>query len=160
MKKALLIVDVQEGFFNDHNRWIIPNIQRTIREGEYELIIEATFHAEKGSLWDTQVNWTFPLSPTITEIKELLPSNALSLIKTTKSAFKGDKDVTAALHAAVIEEVHVVGLDTNDCVFATAQESFDLGFRTYVIEDCTESSEGAKYRDAGLLILRDLGMLR
>src|SRR3989344_1088465 len=128
MKRALIIVDVQEGFLTDRNRWIIPNIQKVIKDGGYSLFIEATFHAEPGSLWDTQADWTFPLSPAISEIKRLLPSGAVSVIKTTKSVFGGDKNIPALLKEKEIEEVHVVGLDTNDCVMATAFDSFDVGF--------------------------------
>ena len=54
--------------------------------------------------------------------------------------------------------MHIAGLDTNDCVFATAQDSFDLGFSTYVIEECTGSSEGKKLHDSAIFILRHLGL--
>lgn len=157
-RQALILVDIQEGFLNDKNRWIIPNIQKVIQEGDYDLIVEAIFHADKGSLWDKQTNWTFPLSPTIPDIKKLLNGNSIQVTKTTKSAFKGDKDLVKLFKERSIEEVHIVGLDTNDCIFATAQESFDLGFFTYVLEECTEASEGAEYREAALKILRHLGM--
>lgn len=157
-KRALFVVDVQEGFLNDRNRWIIPNIQKVIQQGDYCLVVEAVFHAAPGSLWAKQVQWTFPLQPTISEIKKILPQNTFTITKTTKSAFKGDKDLPAALHAAGTEEVHIVGVDVNDCVFATAQESFDLGFFTYVLEECAESSESAEIRDCALKILRHLRM--
>ncbi len=149
---------MQEGFLNDRNRWIVSNIQKALQIGNYDLVVEATFHAEPGSLWDTQTNWTFPYSPTIPEIKELLPINTFSVTKTTKSAFKGDKDLAKALHAGNITEVHVVGVDTDDCVFATAQESFDLGFFTYVLEECTESSGDVELRESALAILCRLSM--
>ena len=158
MQKALIVVDVQEGFLTDRNRWIVPNIQKVIKDGEYSLFIEAVFHAEPGSLWDKQVHWTFPLSPTIPEVKELLPANTIMVTKTTKSAFKGDVDLVRLLKSKNIEEIHIVGVDTNDCVFATAQESFDLGFFTYVLEECTESSESGEMREHALQILRDLCM--
>ncbi len=157
-KRALIIVDVQAGFLTDGNKWIIPNIQKILQEVNYDLVVEANFHADAGSLWDKQVHWTFPLSPTIPEIKNLLPADTILVTKTTKSVFKGDKDLVSVLKDKKIEEVHIVGLDTNDCVFATAQESFDLGFFTYVLEECTESSQGPEYRDYALKILQELEM--
>ena len=157
-KRALILVDLQEGFLKDNNRWIIPNVQKVIQEGKYNLIVEAVFHADPGSLWEKQVNWTFPLRPTVPEIKKLLDNNVVLVTKTTKSAFKGDKDPISIFKDKGIEEVHIVGLDANDCVFATAQESFDLGFYTYVLEEGTEASEGSEYREAALKILRHLGM--
>lgn len=158
MQKALIVVDVQEGFLNDRNRWIIPHIQKLLRDGGYDLYIEAIFHAEPGSLWDTQVHWTFPLQPTIPEIEKWLPADTVRVTKMTKSVFKGDVDVTGLLKSKSIEEVHIVGVDTQDCVLATAQEAFDLGFYTCVIEECTESSESSVLREYALGILRHLRM--
>jgi nicotinamidase-related amidase len=86
----------------------------------------------------------------------LLDKDTIAVVKTTRSAFKGDKDLIKIFKENGIEEVHIAGLDTNDCVFATAQESFDLGFFTYVFEECTESSESKEYHDAALKILRYL----
>lgn len=157
-KRALLLVDIQAGFLNERNKWIIPNIQEVIRKGNYKITIEIIFHAEKNSLWDKQTNWIFPLQPTVPEIKEMIKYNFVTITKSTKSAFKGSKDLVAILNNNDVEEVHIVGLDTNDCVFATAQESFDYGFSTYVLEECTESSEGAEYRYYALKILRNLSM--
>ena len=157
-KRALLVVDVQAGFLDDRNKWVIPNIAQVIREGGYDMLVEGIFHAEPGSLWDRQTRWTFPLQPTVLEIKKLFDPNTVTVTKTTKSAFKGDRNLVLILKEAGIEEVHVVGVDTNDCVFATAQESFDVGFSTYVLEECTESSESAEIRDCALTILRHLRM--
>src|ERR1700733_13707421 len=116
--KALIIVDVQEGFLSEHNRWIIPNIQKVIKDGTHTLYIEAVFHAEAGSLWDKQTGWTFALSPTVPEIKALLPKNTVSVVKETKSVFWGDKNIPALLKENNIDEVHIVWIDTNDCVMA------------------------------------------
>jgi len=158
MNRALIIVDVQEGFLNERNRWIVPNIKKLLERGGYAHVIEATFHAEPLSLWDTQTKWTFPYSPTLPEIKEMLPTNTISIIKETKSAFWGDTDIRALLKKNGVTEVHVVGLDTNDCVMATAFDSFDAGFETYVLEDCTETSSAPELREAALAILRNVNM--
>lgn len=157
-KRALLVIDMQAGFLRSGTKWIIPNVQEVIKTGGYSLFVEAVFHADKGSLWDKQLGWTFPFEPTVSAIKEMLPPGTTVITKTTKSAFKGDRDLFTLLRTEKIEEVHIVGLDANDCVFATAQESFDLGFYTYVIEECVESSEGKEYREHALEILRELKM--
>jgi nicotinamidase-related amidase len=157
-KRALLVIDMQAGFLRSGTKWIIPNVQEVIKTGGYSLFVEAVFHADKGSLWERQVGWTFPFEPTVSAIKEALPPGTTVITKTTKSAFKGDRDLLTLLRTEKIEEVHIVGLDANDCVFATAQESFDLGFYTYVLEECVESSEGKEYREHALEILRELKM--
>jgi nicotinamidase-related amidase len=158
-RRALIIVDMQSGFLNDKIRWIIPNIQEVIRKGNYDLHVEATFHAEPGSLWDRQTDWTFKLEPTIQEIKRCLESReSITVTKTTKSAFQSDKDLVSLFKEKNIEEVHIVGVDANDCVLATAFDSFDAGFFTYVIEECVESSNGGTLRDSALAILRNVDL--
>lgn len=106
------------------------------------------------------MDWTFSKQHTVPEIKILIPKeNYLFVEKETKSVFKGNKDVVKFLKENDIEEVHVVGLDTNDCILATAYESFDLGFFTYVIENCTASSQSSELRESAINILREQEML-
>ncbi len=158
-KRALIIVDMQEGFLKNHTKWIIPNIQQVIKKGKYDLHIEAIFHAELGSIWDKQTDWTFKLEPTVKEVKDYLEGKeVITVTKTTKSAFKGDKDLISILIGNKIEEVHVVGVDANDCVLATAFDSFDAGYFTYVIEECIESSTDGKLRECALTILRNVDL--
>lgn len=126
------------------------------------MYIEATFHAEKGSLWDIQQNWICPKGEktrTVEDIsKQLENFGAVRVEKETKSIFKGDKNVASILREKNITEVHVVGLDTNDCVLATAYESFDLGFITYVIEECCQSSSSEELHKHAIAILRGQNM--
>lgn len=76
----------------------------------------------------------------------------------TKSAFQGDRDLIALFQERKIEEVHIVGVDANDCVLATAFDSFDAGFFTYVLEECVESSDGSHLRKTTLDILRNVDL--
>lgn len=155
-KRALVIVDMQSGFLPDRTRWIIPNIREVVEKGGYSVFVEATFHAERGSLWERQTDWTFPSEPSIPEIREMLKDrDAITITKTTKSAFQGDADLVTIFKDKKIEEVHIVGVDANDCVLATAFDSFDAGFFTYVIEECVESSNGADLREYALAIMRN-----
>ncbi len=157
-KKALLIVDVQKDFVGKDKK-LVSNIVTLLSTEKYDLYVDITFDAEKGSLWDRQSGWTFPYEPTVPEVENMLVGKkVLKIIKETKSAFKGDKDLFRILKKEGIEEVHIIGLDTSDCVFATANEAFDLGLYTYVIEECTASSEGKKLYNSAINILRSLYM--
>ncbi|MBI2013747.1 MAG: cysteine hydrolase [Candidatus Colwellbacteria bacterium] len=159
-KRALILVDIQKSFVKNQKSKLIKNLDKLLKQEKYDLFIEATFHAEKGSLWDRQTHWTFPYEPMISEItKKLLKGKKIvKVIKETRSAFKGNKNILALLRKKKIEEIHVAGFDINDCVFATAQESFDYGFYTYVIEECVGSSAGVALHKAAIKILRYLGL--
>ena len=78
--------------------------------------------------------------------------------KATKSIFKGNQDVHAVLRKTGIEEIHLVGIDTYDCVLASAYESFDLGFFTYVIEECCQVASSEDRHQDALSIFRYLNM--
>ncbi|MDE1875151.1 MAG: cysteine hydrolase [Patescibacteria group bacterium] len=155
-KKALIVVDMQEGFLKTADQSIVSRVKNFIEQTRYDLYVEAVFHADKGSLWDKQTGWTFELEPTVPELRELLQrKNSLLVTKTTKSVFDGDRDLIDLFKEKGIEEVHIVGVDTNDCVMATAYDSFDADFFTYVIEECVASSSGKKMHDYAIEILRN-----
>lgn len=155
-KKVLVVIDVQPAFIKSHNKHIIDNIVSLIDKVPYDLYIEAVFHAEKGSLWDKQQDWTSPSGDdthTVKEIAEALKRHAtVKVLKDSRSVFKGNQNIREILKDNDIEELHLVGTETNDCVFATALEAFDLGFPVYVLEECCESATKGRHEPAvGLL---------
>lgn len=160
-KKSLIVVDVQPAFLKPHNTHIVSNICSLINKEPYDVYIEAVFAAEKGSLWDTQQDWVCPKGDethTVDEIRSLLKTkNPLKVNKSTRSVFRGDQDVTQYLKDHDIEEVHLVGTETNDCVLATAFDAFDSGFAVYVLEECCESATQGRH-DMGVQLLRIQGM--
>ena len=154
--RALFIIDVQPEFIKPEHAHVVPNIISLIEKGDYEVIVVSEFRAPRGSLWDLQSEWTCSHSPTPKEITDKLdPKKTISLIKSTKSVFVMKPYLAAELRTRDIEEIHCVGYDANDCVLATADNAFDLGFYTYVIEEATESSEGKALRDAAFAIMRE-----
>lgn len=161
-KKALILVDIQPSFIDDRNKYILENILKLLKHVSYDLYIEANFHAEKGSLWDIQQQWTCPEGPKTETVKKLskvlIKYYPVVVEKETKSVFKGNKNIHKILKQEDIEEVHLVGLDTDDCVLATAYESFDLGFITYVLEECCQSSASDELHHMAIQLLREQHM--
>ncbi len=156
-KRALIFVDIQKGFLKRWKKPLLSNLKKLCVQEFYDLYVEVTFHAEKGSLWDKQTKWIFTYEPSVSDVQKLLEGkDVVRIKKETRSAFKGDENLNKILKKKEIQEVHIVGLDTNDCVFATAQEAFDLGFYTYVIEECAGSSSGEKMHKNAIEILREL----
>jgi nicotinamidase-related amidase len=163
-RTALAVVDVQTAFINATSRSTVLNITRLIESFPYDSYVEAVFSAERGSLWDRQTKWILPDGKdvrTISEVAELLRGGRVTRIhKHTKSIFNenGDGDVSRILRSDGIEEIHLVGFDVNDCVLASALDSFDRGFFTYVIEECCGASGGPGLKDHAVAILRHLNM--
>ncbi len=157
-KRALIIVDVQPGFLNDRNKFIVQRILELLVSTSYDLYVDTVFYADEQSLWQTQQHWSLPKNEetrTDSALQEVLASvHSIHLEKSTKSVFKGDKPLEKILKENGIREVHFVGLDTNDCILASAYESFDLGFLTYVIEECSQSSSSDELHEQALELLR------
>jgi len=142
-KKALFIVDVQDGFIVERNKYILPNIIELIEKGKYDIIVYSISYNQEWSLWYKQIGWCENPTETdiIPEISEILKNhkNVYKIMKLWRSAFKCDEDIFSILKNHKIEEIHIAWYESNDCVFATAQESFDLGYFTFVIEEATET---------------------
>lgn len=142
-KKALFIVDVQDGFIIERNKYILPNIVKLIEKGNYDIIVYSISYNKEGSLWYKQIGWCENPTETdiIPEIWTILKNhkNVYKIMKLWRSAFKCDEDIFSLLNNHKIEEIHICWYESNDCVFATAQESFDLGYFTFVIEEATET---------------------
>jgi len=142
-KKALIIVDVTESFTLERNKYIIPNINKLINNIDYDLFVSCLPYNEKWSLrveqvwWNDLINKVDRLDKTIE--KSLKDKNHIQLRKISKSAFKWDLNLGKALRDNDIEEVHIVWYESNDCVLATALESFDLWFYSFVIEEACET---------------------
>ena len=62
-----------------------------------------------------------------------------------------DSDLLARLTEAAVDEVYVVGINTDYCIFSTALDAFARGrFRTHVVEDAVGSISGPGGHRQGL----------
>lgn len=161
-QRALFVIDVQPPYIIDRTRYVVENICNLISRFPYDLYFNVNFSAEPGSLWEKQMNYIVPRDEsfhTVRDIETLLRErDAVDIEKKTKSSFKGNVDTLAILQQHSIREIHCVGFTTPDCVTATAYEAFDLGFFTYVIEECCQCKQSQRRHDDALNNLRVLNM--
>ncbi len=158
-KKALFIVDVQDWFIIDRNKYIIPNIIEIIKNYNYDLIVYSISYNEKNSLWHNQIWWyeSIKENDTIDGIKKALVwKDTIKVKKITRSIWKWDLDLFSILKNKWIEEVHLTWYETNDCIMASAFESIDLWFYTFVIEEAVETRTTAKNHTMAIEILNYL----
>lgn len=157
-ERALLVVDVQPKFLNDRIRYMVNNICSLVERVPYSFYVQGLLHAEEDSLWYKQHNWLAPTDGNMlvdSPLGDLLAArNPMTIVKTTRSIFKGDPPLLEELRRRRIREVHVVGLDTYDCITASAHEAFDLGFFTYIIEECCQATSGNELHDRAIENLR------
>lgn len=161
MKTALLIIDVQNFFINKWTQQAPKNIVRLIEGGKFYKIIFTKFVNTADSNFARQFNYTGCAKPPYSNIvKDLEPwvkkDNVFS--KNTYSAFL-QPGLAEFLKKNRIEEVTVVGIDTENCVLTNARELFDRGYTVKVMADCCGSStSGPAMHQAALeIIKRNIG---
>ena len=161
-KKALFIVDVQDSFIIERNKYILPNIYKIIENIDYNLIISSITYNEKDTQWDKQIGWTEMYNireEIIPEISKLIENkNHITVEKLTRSIFKSDENIQKILNDNDIEEIHIVWYETNDCVMATAFDSIDLWYYTFVIEEACETRTTASNHTKAKDILKYLNL--
>ncbi|HMG15078.1 MAG TPA: isochorismatase family cysteine hydrolase [Saprospiraceae bacterium] len=164
-KKAILVVDVVEKSINDNSKPIIKNILQLLSTLKYEAYIIAEYtdkvnsmHAMKKNKWLTQFKKLETEEETIEAIKtKIAAKKPYNIVKTTRSVFGNTNALASYLKKKDIRELHIVGLETHDCILATALDAFDFGFITLVIEEAC----GAKMKqlhESGLSILQKLNL--
>jgi len=160
--KALFIIDVQKSFIIDRNKYIIPNIQKLVKNIDYDLIISSITYNEKNSQWDKQIWWLemqWIKENIIPELKDILKNkNHIKAEKLTRSIFKADTNIIKLLKKEKIEEIHIVWYETNDCVMASCLESIDLWYYTFVIEEACETRTTASNHKKAIEILNYLNL--
>lgn len=156
MKTALLIIDVQNYYINEHTKNIPSEITQHIKQNNYNFILFSKFINHDNSNAAKAFNWKgnqFPPETDICdELKEYVKKDNV-FKKDTYSVFKS-KPFLEYIRENNISDITICGLDTDACVLASSYEGFDLGFRIKFLEKLTASSKGELYRGSGLNILK------
>lgn len=160
-KRALMIVDVEPCFLNDETERILPLIENEVRKGGYDIFVigEYTKNAnmrdskEKRS-WKYHHDKPSPYEKTVANIRRKLPVSKLhSVVKSTRSLFGNTSELAKYLAQKKITDITIVGVETHECVLATAFDAMDSDFKTTVLESCVASKDVMNH-EAGIRILR------
>ena len=150
---ALLIVDVQAGFINEHTQHVIPKIEEL--QSSYDLVYVTRFLNVPGSPYRRFMGWTrFGEGTADTGLAFSPESKAIILDKTGYSCVT-PKFVDGLLEQQV-REVHICGIDTDACVLKCAVDLFEYGIRPVVLSQVVASTAGDSYHQSGLHVLSRL----
>ncbi|MGI4855552.1 MAG: cysteine hydrolase family protein [Janthinobacterium lividum] len=167
-RRALLIIDVQPATFDSvAAQDVADTLRRYVEHASYAAYLVASFCAPENSMFFRQLRWTLSAAaagPTDAAILHAVAARhkpTLHIEKTVRSIFKGEQGALAKafLDEHGIDEVHLAGLDINDCVLATAYDALDQGYFTYAIEECCGRTDADRHViDAALTVLRKQAM--
>lgn len=155
MKKALLIVDVQEFFMNTYTKHVWPKIAAHVKATPYDVILYSLFqntpdsnfvkslHRDK-CMWGDDIRIHEALLQRVRD-DNVFPANTYSVFKQPQfMAYVKEHGLTS---------FDVCGVDTNACIIATVFDGFDMGYTMEVLPDMCASHSGYLYHDASIQII-------
>ncbi len=142
---ALVIVDVQGRLATlMYNREeFYRNLVKMIRGAQ---VLEIPI------IWNEQL--PDKLGETISEIRELLPGRS-PLVKSTFSCC-GNRDFIKVLDDCGRREILLVGMETHICVYQSARDLLNAGYKVHLVADAV-SSRFEENRRVGIEAMKDMG---
>lgn len=163
MKQGLLIVDVQNYFINKNTQHVPGNIKRLIETNDFPVIVFSQFINQPESQFVRYLNFTGCLKPpyfdVVNELKPWVKKD--NVFKKCAFSVFSNPDFEKYLQEKKVEELTVVGLDTDYCVLADCFNAFDKGYKISVVADCCASFTSGKigHLAALTIIKKSLGQI-
>lgn len=150
MSKALLIVDVQNGFVNEKTKHIPALVERL--QYDYDLVIATRFINLPDSPYRRLIKWEH-LSPETNEIELAFKPKGDAIIIDKHIYSCIDDSFLNLLKEKGIEAVDICGIDTDICVTKCAVDLFERNMTPYVLRDYCATHADADIQEAALVIL-------
>lgn len=162
MSQPLLIVDVQVGFINSFTHHIPHRIVRLIERDRYSPLLFTRFVNAPDGPYDRFLDWhNCNSEPETDVVPELQPLAQKEFIFSKLGLCGMPDELINYLRQQHIEQLSIVGIDTDMCVLKIAMDLFDIGIEPIVFTDCCASTAGLQAHLAGLAVLsRNIGAMR
>lgn len=142
MGKALLVIDMQEGFRHKASEAIIDKIAELVKGFDGKVVF-TLFVDEPGSMFDTELHWPKFQSKDMQKLlKELEPVAKGKLEAEHKGYTVLTDGLSRMLKENGIDTVYLSGVYTDVCVVKATMNLFDKGFKTKVVADACASLHG------------------
>jgi len=150
----LLVVDVQNGFVNDHTRHVVGIINKLI--GAFadrgDAVAFTRFVNTPDSGYARWIGWTrFMQGPENNLFDALDVGTAPVFVKHGYTAFTPEFE--SYLREQRITRLVLCGIATDGCVLKSAVDAFERGIEPVVVTDACASHAGRELHEAGVLLL-------
>ena len=153
-RSLLLVVDVQNGFINEHTRHLIEIVNGLTGafRGRGEQVAFTRFVNVPGGGHERWIGWTrFMREPENALATGLVTGANPVFIKHGYTAFTLEFEKHIRRHR--IERLVLCGIATDGCVLKSAVDAFERGIEPVVLADACASHAGPEVHEAGLLLL-------
>lgn len=154
--RALIVVDVQNGFVTEHSAPAVPAIARLLQawKSTGEDLVFTRYLNFNDSPFERIMGWSkLKESPEIDIVDELQGAIEAATAVVDKRIYTLFTDEGAALaEKRGWREIYVCGIDTEVCVLKTAVDAFERNITPWVVADASASHSGQAAHEAGLLV--------
>lgn len=144
MNDALIVIDVQEGFFSDPN-FAVYNDRKLIKN--INQLIDFFRKQEKTVVFVRHIDQVFVKQTSPWEVYSKVHSKPddIYVDKTTPDSFY-NTDLLNILKTNKINSIVIVGLQTNYCIDATCKSAFGKDFSTLLVSDAHSTYDNSFMR--------------
>lgn len=156
-RKALVVIDMQMGFMNEHTAHLEQKIRDYIDEHreEFYVIIGTKYINNENTACYIFEKWTQCMAGTVETYLVPKVSSKVEKIfeKSVYSCYSAE--FKEYLKAMQIEEVYMCGVNTGCCVLHSAFDAYNDLVSCYVIADLCGSTSGNQSHECALQVLRE-----
>lgn len=152
--KILLIVDVQQGFINGNTAHIPAEIEKHVKNYQYDLVVATRFINKEDSLYQSEL--ALQTMTMLSKDAKLVDSvNDLADIVLMKSTYSSiTTDLDKLLKKNKVQEVFLAGINTETAILSTAFYLFDRDIKPKILSSLCASQAGDEMQRCALNILR------
>ena len=152
--KIILLVDLQEGYMNDKLRGLTKDIEKHVKNFDYDLVIATRFISKNDSLHQSDI-YVKDMTVFSSKAKLVESIEKISDFVLMKSSYSSlTEDVYKLLEKNKVEQVYLAGVNTETSILATAFDLFDKGIRPVILSHLCNTVNGDKINEAALDILK------
>lgn len=155
-RAALVVVDVQNGFINEHSEHAVPMVTRLVKAWSAlgHPLVFTRFYNPPGSAYERITGWTGLRTEAeqqvVDELAPYMQAATAVIDKPVSSALTPELARLIADHAWT--DLVLAGIDTDACVYDTAISTYHAGIRPWLVTDACASTGGSKYHDIALVL--------
>lgn len=153
---ALIIVDIQNYFINDHTQHLPQKILELTEQRNFDYILFTKFVNNSSSNFYKMLSWTDCEKSPDTDIHPILAhlvtgnnvfeKSTFSIFKSNLADFLIDQNIT---------KLYLCGVDIESCVLSSAFDAFDLGYNVEVLKDFSFSNAGVDLYNSTVEVIKN-----
>ena len=134
--KKLLIIDMQNGFINKNNKFLVDKIESSIKKGKFDSVFATKFENFQNSQFYDWLKWSKMVKESEQKIVSKLEKQ-VDVVINKNSYTIPQNQLNEWFHED--DEVYLCGTDYDACVLAIAFQLFDNKIKPFILIDCVGS---------------------